>query len=403
MVHLRQFLQHPSARATGIIFALCGFIFGTWASLIPYVKEKFVLDEAELGLLLLCLPAGNLIANPISVMLISRWGAVRVSLYSIMAMGIGFTLPILLPSLFLVGAGMIVAGATFAFTNVAMNTCASYLEQEVRLQIMSACHGMWSLGAMIGSLVSGGAILGLKFLAQGRIDAYPIYMLMLVIFVLWITWYVHRDLLLIHEGSHQKEEEPVSGTSMLRPNRMLWILISICLCTFLTEGTMADWSAVYLRQVTLAPEAIAGWGFAVYAFFQASGRFVGDLMISRHGSMQMLRIGGVLVIAGLVVIVLSATPWLALPGFMLTGLGISLASPILYAEAARVPDMPRGAGLATMNTFGMAAFLGGPVLIGFVAELSDLRIAFICVILSAVIWVLQTSLIIRRKRSIPSS
>jgi len=399
LLHLKTWIGHPAARATGIIFGACGFIFGTWASLIPYVKEKFDLDEAQLGLFLLCLPLGNLISNPISVMLMSRWGAVRVSLISVIGMALAFSLPILVPDVWMVGPALVMAGSGFAFTNVAMNTCASHLEQKEKLQIMSTCHGMWSLGAMAGSLLSGVFILVLKDIFKGSLNVYLLYMALLVIGVISTVLAIRKDLHAIHRDWIQEEKEAVSGKSLLRPNRMLWILISICLCTFLTEGTMADWSAVYLREVTLAPESIVGWGFAVYAFFQAAGRFLGDLMISRHGDMQMLRSGGFLVIAGLIIVVLATSPWIALPGFMLTGLGISLASPILYAAAARVPDMPKGAGLATMNTFGMAAFLGGPVLIGFIAKWMDLRMAFTCVILSALLWVLLTTMILKKRNS----
>jgi len=84
-----------------------------------------------------------------------------------------------------------------------------------------------------------------------------------------------------------------------------------------------------------------------------------------------------------------------LPGFMLVGSGISLASPILYQASAKVKGLAPGVGLATMNTFAMAAFLGGPVLIGFIAQISSLRISFILVAIASVIWILQTTKIIR--------
>ncbi len=61
--------------------------------------------------------------------------------------------------------------------------------------------------------------------------------------------------------------------------------------------------------------------------------------------------------------------------------------------------MPHGAGLASMNSFGMAAFLGGPVLIGLIAQASNLRIAFMVVAGAAVIWIIQ-SIVIKRKKII---
>lgn len=399
MVHLRQFFQHPAARATGIIFAVCGLIFGSWASFIPYVKDKFHLDEAQLGLLLLAMPVGTLIANPLTVLIISRWGAVRTSLLSLILMAIGFSLPLISPTVVLVALSLVFAGASFASTNVAMNTCASHLDEESGFKLMSTCHGMWSVGAMIGALVSGFGIVGIRALFARGFDPHLLYMGLIVVLTILIVRRVQRDMHQIHEDWARKEKLPLQGLGMLKPNKMLWILISISLCTFLTEGTIADWSAVYLRDMTDAPEAIVGWGFGLYAFFMSVGRFAGDVLIARHGSMTILRIGGQLVVLGLLIIIVSTSPWLALPGFMLTGLGVSVASPILYAEAARVPDMPHGAGLASMNSFGMAAFLGGPVLIGLIAEASNLRIAFMVVAGAAVIWIIQ-SIVIKRKKII---
>jgi MFS family permease len=375
---------------------LCGLIFGTWASFIPYVKEKFILDEAQLGLLLLGLPVGNLIANPVSVIIMSHWGAVRTSLIFIVLMGIMFMLPVIVPSVPLVAIGLVLAGASFAFTNVAMNTCASDLEKESGLRLMSASHGMWSLGAMTGSLISGFGVLMFTRLSFLPIDAHLLYVLAIAVLAFVVAMYIRKDLWQIHEDWEKNKQPPGTRMSMFRPNRILWILISISLCTFLTEGTMADWSAVYLRDITAAPETIIGWGFGVYAFFMAGGRFLGDAFIARYGHMKVLMAGGILVTLGLLVIILSFNPWMTMPGFMLAGLGVSIASPILFAEAAKVPGLPPGAGLATMNTFGMAAFLVGPVLIGFIARALDLRIAFMFVAAAAVVWVLQTYAISRK-------
>ncbi len=111
--------------------------------------------------------------------------------------------------------------------------------------------------------------------------------------------------------------------------------------------------------------------------------------------MRVLRTGGILVFLGLAIVILSGSPWSAIPGFMLIGMGISLASPILYGSAAKVKGLAPGVGLATLNTFAMASFLGGPVLIGFIAKLSDLRIAFMVVALASIIWIIQTTRVIR--------
>ncbi|MEP6793534.1 MAG: MFS transporter, partial [Saprospiraceae bacterium] len=255
--------------------------------------------------------------------------------------------------------------------------------------------GMWSIGAMCGSLFSGFGVMSLFKYFGDEIAPQSLYVIITAIIIGVIIWFLRHDLDIIKEIHQQPVEHPKMNWRSFRPTRTLWILIFICLCTYLTEGTIADWSAVFMKEITLAPEAIAGWGFAVYAFFMAAGRFMGDELIARFGAMRVLRVGGVLVFFGLAIVIPSHSPWIALPGFMLIGMGISLASPILYGSAAKVPGMAPGVGLATLNTFAMASFLGGPVLIGFIAKVSDLRIAFMLVAIASTIWIIQTTRVIR--------
>jgi fucose permease len=393
--NLTDFLRNPAARAVGIIFAFSGLGFGTWASFIPYVKDKFNLDEAQLGLLLFSMPVGTFIVNPLTVFFIKRWGAVRVSLVGIALSTLFFTLPVIMPWLPFVSIGLFLSGGMFGFTNVTMNTCASLLEEKSNIRIMSTCHGMWSVGAMSGALFSGIALLPLKSLVSDWITPQTVYEIILLAFVLVIIWMIRNDLDSIINSHQQSTENVKLNWRTFRPGRSLWILIIICLCTYLAEGSMADWSAVYLKEITHAPETIAGWGFAIYAFFMALGRFMGDQLIFRFGAMQVLRTGGGFVLTGLIVVIISTSPWWTLPGFMLIGMGISLASPILYGSAAKIKGLPPGVGLAILNTFAMASFLAGPVLIGFIAKIADLRIAFMFVAAASVIWIIQTTRVIR--------
>ncbi|MGB4846469.1 MAG: MFS transporter [Saprospiraceae bacterium] len=393
--HLTDFFKNSSARTVGIIFALSGLSFGTWASFIPFVKDNFHLNSAELGLLLLGLPMGNFIANPLTVFLIRKWGAVRIALFAGAMTSLFFALPVMVPSIIFASLGLVLAGASFGCSNVAMNTCASILEDQRPSRIMSSCHGMWSIGAMCGSLFSGFGVMSLLRYSGKGIAPQSLYVIIVAIIIVVIIWLIRHELDSIKEIHQQPAEHPKMNWRSFRPTRTLWMLISICLCTYLTEGTIADWSAVFMKEITFAPETIAGWGFAVYAFFMAAGRFMGDELIARFGAMRVLRVGGLLAFIGLVIVIASHSPWFALPGFMLIGMGISLASPILYGSAAKVPDMAPGVGLATLNTFAMASFLGGPVLIGFIAKIADLRIAFMIVVFASIIWIFQTTRVIR--------
>lgn len=376
--HLATIQQHPASRATVVLFGFFGMLFGTWAALIPHIKEKFALDEAQLGLLLLCLPAGITVMNPLSVPILHRLGAVRSAVWSLPASAALFILPFMLPNVWLVGAALFLTGSGVTMLNIGMNTCATQLEQQLGIRVISTGHGLWSTGAMIGSAVAG--------MATGW-GVHPVaYLVGLLVVELAITLALQSAMKGVPDEPHHAPTDGEKPKGFLLPNKALWVLVGISLCTNITEGTMADWSAVYLRDVVKSSEAMAGWGFSAYAFFMAGGRFLGDALIGRFGSKAVLRTGGLVAAAGLLTAVFFQNTPTVLVGFAMVGAGVSLGAPILYAAAAKVPGMAKGAGLATMNTFAMIGFLGGPAFIGFLAKAFSLPMAFGVVAGFGVFW-----------------
>jgi MFS family permease len=364
------------------MFSFFGLMFGTWAALIPFIKEKFALDEAELGILLLCLPAGITVMNPFSVPILHKLGAVRSSLIALPLAAAMFMLPFAMLSVTLTGLSLFFAGTVFSMVNMALNTCATQIEQRLDLRIMSTCHGLWSSGAMAGA--------ALASLAVGWGATPVVYIGGVLLAEILVAFLSARGLAGVPEEHHASNESDKKPRQFNLPSRALWVLVGISLCTNITEGTMSDWSAVYLRDVVKAPGAMAGWGFSAYAFFMAGGRFLGDALIGQFGSRAMLRIGGLTAAAGLLLSVFCPYTATSLVGFAMVGAGVALGAPILYAAAAKVPGMAKGAGLATMNTFAMIGFMGGPAVIGFVAKAFSLPVAFGMVACFALFWAWRT-------------
>lgn len=380
IAHLSNIVRHRAARATGLIFSMSGVVLGTWSALIPHIKGKFQLDEAELGLLLLTLPAGVTLMNPFTVPIIHRLGAVKTTVWSLILTCMLFILPVVSSSIWMLVPSLFMAGAAFSCLNVAMNTSASLLEQLAGLRIFSTCHGLWSLGAMMGSALAG--------MATGWGIPPPAYLALLALLEIAFVLLLRPSFSAVPED-HPAADAPVKKSSgFIKPNKALWVLILISLCTNLTEGSMTDWSAVYMREVVAAPETWVGWGFAAYAFFMAGGRFLGDALLLHFSSKIVLRVGGFIAAIGFLVSIFWAGIAGALLGFSMVGAGVSLGAPILYAAASKVPGMARGAGLATMNTFAMIGFLGGPAFIGFLAKAFSLPMAFGVIAGFALFWAL---------------
>ena len=367
--HLSHFFKNTLSRTIGSIFVGEGFLFGTWAAFIPIIKYKFGLDDAQLGLVLLSLPAGITITNPLSVLVMHRLGIVNATIGCLICATLLFILPVAAASVPWLCVGLFVAGAAFSATNVAMNTGATMMESHQKTRIMSTCHGLWSFGAMLGS-----AIGGISF-GWGIIPVLHFAIVALFIVLLAIRAKQPMDILTSYEQIDKKHENATDRKFMM-PSAALWAIIIISLCVNLTEGTLADWAGVYMRDVVHATIQMSGWGFAAYAFFMAGGRFIGDAILNKYGDKQVLMVGGLICTLGFTISVVFPIFPMVLLGFALIGAGVSLGAPILYAAASRVPGMAPGAGLATMNTFAMVGFLGGPAVIGFLAKIWSLGFAF---------------------------
>ncbi|MFN8343749.1 MAG: MFS transporter [Spirosomataceae bacterium] len=372
--HLKNYFTHSRSLAIGAVFASFGFLFGNWVTWIPYVKQKFNLDDAELGMLLLSLPLASTLSNPFSTLIINRFGMRATTIWGLAAMALAFALPVNAPYLWMTAVGLGLMGAGIAFTNVAMNTCVTSIERQDGIFIMSTSHGMFSGGGMFGSALAG-ILMGLKVPPALHVATVSLSVIALILAI--------RPIIMeIHEEKLQSE----SGAKFAWPNRVLAGMIAISLCTNITEGTMADWTAVYMRDVVRANDVFIGWGFAGYAFFMASGRFIGDSLIPQYGSRKILVTGGILATAGIMLAILIPHTATAVLGFGLVGAGVSCGAPILYGSAARVPGMAKGAGLATLNTFSLAGFLAGPALIGLISNAFNLSVAIGLVAVLALLW-----------------
>lgn len=376
--HLKSFFLHPQTLAVGVAFWVVGFMFGNWATLIPSVKIKFDLNDAQLGLLLLSLPAGAVSFNPVASLLISKIGMKRTHFFGFIMLGLCYSLPLSMPTLLTVGLGLVLTGMSISLLNVSMNTCAAVIEQNEKLNIMSSSHGMFSIGLMCGSLITSFAL---------SIKVSPsIYMFAMCALVIFLALITRKRVFSIYEEEIEINTEVPQARFKL-PQGVFLLIIIIGVCSNIAEGAMADWTAVYMREVVKTDTFFVGWGLAGYSLFMALGRFIGDGIIPRFGNNKVMVVGGIIVIIGLIIALLLPQTVFAIIGFSLVGAGVSCAAPILYGSATRVPNMSKGSGLATLNTFAMGGFLFGPVAIGFVSEAFSLPIALALVALLVGVWV----------------
>lgn len=374
---IKDFIQTRQSRAIGVGFFAIGFLFGNWATFIPYVKDKFQLNDADLGLVLLSMPVGTILMNMGGAWLVNKIGMKNTAILGIIGMALAFCIPLNAPSIWLLSIGLFLSGSGISVTNIAINMGVSSIEHSLKVNIMSTCHGMFSVGLMISS------ILASTVRGMGIVPGY--YMLAMAALIIILALIVKPTIFKIQEEKHSS-----GSTKFVWPRGMFLLMILIALCGNITEGAMADWSSVYMRDIVQTSPYFVGWGLAGYSLFMALGRLFGDMIIPKYGAQNVLFYGGLIVMVGLGLVLLFPYTWTSIIGFAIVGAGVSCGAPILYSSASRVPDLSKGTGLAVLNTFAMGGFMAGPVLIGFISEEYSLKVAFVIVLFLALTWSVLT-------------
>ncbi len=345
--------------AVAILFFVLGAAVGSWVTRIPEVQAALKINDKVLGYALLMSAVGGLIAMPLAGRLAPYCGTRGMALGAALAMCVALPAIPLAPSLWVLMIALAVWGASTGVLGVAINALAVYVEERVGRPILSSFHGLFSLGCLVGSGVASG-------LLDQAIS--PVNSLAGAALVLGLTLIATVPIL-------PAAPTETSARRLSRPPRGLLILGLLAFLGFVGEGSMADWSALYLKRSLAAPASVTALGFAAYSLGMTVGRFMGDRITQRFGDETVVRGGAGLAAAGLATALLLRNPSVAIIGFSLVGAGLANVVPVLFRAAARVPGIAPVAGIATASTIGYLGFLTGPPMIGRIAHSTSLPIA----------------------------
>ncbi|WP_371808557.1 MFS transporter [Ruegeria sp. HKCCD7221] len=361
-------------RAVAAMFILNGALFGIWASRIPAVRDRLDLTHEALGLGLLFMAAGAVCSFPITGRLTDKFGAVSITRVIAVLYTLSLVLLAVAGSFWALAAFLFIFGAFHGSMDVAMNAWAAEVEQAYDKPVMSSFHAMWSLGAGLGALSGYGAVqLGMTVMQHFLLAGGAVVGLALVLS--WVRW------------TSRRAASP-GGAVFALPSGALILVGFTALCGALGEGAVADWSAIFLRDVTGAAESIAALGYAVFSVTMVAFRLAGGVVIARFGPVATARFGGVCAALGVLGVVSAVQPQLALAGFALMGIGYAVIMPLAFSRAANDPYVPPGQAIASVATLGYGGLLIGPPLIGFLAEMLTLRLAFMALLPLAIMIVI---------------
>lgn len=379
----------PLRRARAAVAGLFVVNAAAYANLVPRlpgIKAELGLTNAALGAAVAAAPAGALVSGLAAGPLIQRWGSARVAV----ACGLGVSA--LLPAVAVTGSWAVLAatllcfGACDSVMDVSMNAHGLRVERRYGRSIVSAMHGLWSLGAVAGAgagsavaglgvglrphlAVAGLALGGLTLLARAHLLPGP-------------DDADREDLVVgpdlaapspgVSPGSRERVARAGRGSGP-RPAVVLLALSAVLLLGAAVEDSPASWGAVLLREEL---GTAAGAGGLVFVAFQAAmtgGRLVADRAVDRFGPVRVLRAGAGLVAAGAGVGLLVGTPVAVVAGFTLAGLGAAPLFPVVFHAAGNLPGLATGHGVATVAWASRVGFLVVPPLVGLVADAASVR------------------------------
>ncbi|MBS1706817.1 MAG: MFS transporter [Armatimonadetes bacterium] len=345
--------------ATRIAFLVAGLLVAAWAPMIPLVKARLGLDEAQLGSLLLFVGIGSVSTMPFSGGLAGHFGCRKVIIAAATVAAVALPTAATASSSWVLGAALFAFGAGIGTLDVVMNIQAVMVERASGRAMMSGFHGLFSIAGIFGA----GLVTGLLYLAWG---AGPSAITISVITTLLIFGF-QRGLL------PYGNEEPSTGFAF--PKGMVLLLGTLCFILFMAEGSVLDWGGVLLHEAHKVPKDTAGVGYIAFSITMTVGRLAGDKIVLWLGRFRVLLFGGLLASAGY--LIASWSPhWIgSVAGFALVGAGASNTVPVLFTAAGNQKDMPTNLAVAAFTTMGYAGFIVGPAAIGYVAKAASLSLS----------------------------
>lgn len=342
-------------------FAVNGFGFASWVSRIPEARSSLSLTNGELGLLLLALSVGSVVALPTSGPLVHRWGAVAVVRWGVLAdvtglLIVGFSASVL-DSVPLTALGLCLYGVGVAVWDVAMNVEGADVERELGRTIMPRFHAGYSLGTVSGALV------GACSVAVGIPMAWHLAASAAVLGV--VATRGTRDFLPTRGEPLGAPKQRSAMAAWLEPRTLLIGVMMLSLA--LTEGSANDWLAVALIDGYDVPHWVGVAGFGVFVTAMTTGRFFGPAYLDRHGRAPVLWTTMVAAGSGVLLIVYGGSPVLVVLGILLWGVGASLGFPVGISAASDDP-VHAAARVGVVTSIAYTAFLAGPPFLGFIAD-----------------------------------
>jgi predicted MFS family arabinose efflux permease len=362
MISIKIFFQQKKYFASSFLYSCFSLIFSTWVTYIPHIADKIGITEGRIGKAIFFSALGAFFMIRICRHFVDKVGVGRYTyfafvVYSLCLFGpfLAYDYTTLCISLFILG----MAGSSYG---ISLNSLTATIEKQDGVYIMSGSHGFWSIGGVVGA--STGSIIAAYF-------HNPIMHISILILILIIIQTNLKSQYCFRKGEQLLTEK--HNHHNIKP---LFVIALVGLILMVSEGAVADWSALYLKKIIRVNLKFIGLGYAAFSFAMMIGRFTGDSLSKRLGSWQLLTYSSLISILGFM-LVLILNPITSILGFFIVGLGFSVIVPEVYRLASSLEGVKTADGVSLIAATTNIGFLVGPVLLGFIAEFKSLHVSFI--------------------------
>lgn len=354
--------MRKSRLAVASFFLVNGLVYGNWTARLPEIQSFFGISNQILGSVLLVLAIGALVSMPFTGWLNLRYSGHKITL--ITGVGVCIMTPFLVSSshLYFIVPVFFLFGLCNGAMDVAMNGQAVYVERAYQRPIISSFHAMFSIGMALGA--------GMSALITKTGLSLQTHFIFLSGLSLVLILFASGNLIKEEPDPHQSGNEP----GFRWPTKAILPLGLIAFCGMTGEGSMADWSAIFITIILKSSEFYGALAIGIFSAAMTVGRIFGDYFTALLGKRLLLLTDTLLAIAGLSLLLFSGHLITALVGLGIMGLGLSTVVPIVYAMAGNTPGVKPSVGIAMATTIGYTGFFVGPPVIGFLSDSFNLKV-----------------------------
>jgi len=361
MNSIKFFYQNKKYFASAFLFSCFSLIFSTWVTYIPQIAEKLGITEGKIGKAIFFSALGAFVMIRVCRHVVDRVGVGKYTFFALIVYCVFFFGPFLAYSYDTLCFSLFFFGMASSSFAISLNSLTATIERQDEIYIMSRSHAFWSIGGMIGA-ATGSFIAVLLHNPIVHISIL-VTIILLLQFKLKHYYYYRKGECLVKEKHRKKNLKP------------LYVIAVVGLVMMVSEGAIADWSALYLKKIILLDMKYIGFGYAAFSSAMMIGRFTGDSLSKKLGSWQLITYSSLTGIVGfLLVLILNSV--VSILGFFIVGLGFSVVVPEVYRLASKVEGVKTADGVSFIAATSNIGFLVGPVLLGFIAEFQSLHLSF---------------------------